>query len=184
MPGPVFIEGDRVDLHTVEAEDVEPLQALVNDPRVRHNLATRLPINREQEEEWFEEHASSDEDVNLVIGVDGELAGTVGLHGVQSVDGSAEIGLFLDPAYWGEGYGTEASRLVTGYGFAELRLHRVVARVFEGNEASRAIWEKLGFRHEARHKEAAYIRGRYLDVHRYAILEGEWGEGREAEDEE
>ncbi|MFB6153001.1 MAG: GNAT family N-acetyltransferase [Halodesulfurarchaeum sp.] len=183
MPGPVFIEGERVDLHTVEAEDIEPLQSLVNDPEIRHNLSTRFPVNREQEEEWFEEHASSDddEDVNLIVGVDGELAGTVGLHGVQSVDGSAEIGLFIDPAFWGEGYGTEASRLVTMYGFDDLRLHRVVARVFEANEASRAIWEKLGYRHEARHREAAYVQGSFIDVHRYAILESEWRERHEEE---
>ena len=56
----------------------------------------------------------------------------------------------------------------------ELRKHRVVARVFEGNTGSQRVWEKLGFRHEAVHEEAQFMDGEYVDVHFYAVLKHEW----------
>jgi RimJ/RimL family protein N-acetyltransferase len=52
--------------------------------------------------------------------------------------------------------------------------HRVEARVIEGNEASRALWETLGFRQEATMLEAAFHDGSHVDVHWYAILDQEW----------
>jgi RimJ/RimL family protein N-acetyltransferase len=48
--------------------------------------------------------------------------------------------------------------------------HRVEARVIEDNEASRRLWEKLGYRHEATMREAAFRDGEYVDLHWYATL--------------
>jgi RimJ/RimL family protein N-acetyltransferase len=174
MPGARFLAGEAVDLHTIEAEDVPFLQAHINDPRVRRHLTVRTPKNELQEETWFEEQVSDGDDVNLlVVGADGP-AGTVRVGPIDDPDGRMEIGLWIREADWGRGYGTEASQLLVEYAFAELRAHRIAARVFEGNEASARVWEKLGFRHEATHREAAFRHGEYVDVHWYAVLEDEW----------
>lgn len=176
MPGPVFIEGDGVTLRTVEEGDIEFLQRTVNDPAVRTTMGRRTPVNGEQEREWFEEHASNNERVDTVICAGGKPVGNVGIGPVDHPDGKAEIGIFVAEEHWGNGYGTEAARLVTDYAFRELRKHRVVARVFDGNTASRRIWEKLGYRHEAVHEEAQFLDGEYVDVRFYAVLEDEWFE--------
>lgn len=177
MSGPVFLEGETVALHTVESEDLEFLQKWINNPAVRSHLTVKTPTNRDQEEAWFEEQVSGDEHINLlVVGPDGP-AGSVGLGPVEDPEGSAEIGLWIREADWGKGYGTEASRLLVGHAFDELRIHRIIAKVFEGNEASTRIWEKLGFRHEAVHRDAAYRGGQYVDLHQFAILEHEWRDG-------
>jgi RimJ/RimL family protein N-acetyltransferase len=64
---------------------------------------------------------------------------------------------------------------MTDYAFDELRQHRVSARVFGFNEASRALFEDtLGYRHEGVHREETYIDGEYRDVHYYGVLESEW----------
>lgn len=177
MPGPVFLEGDRVELRTVEEEDLDFLQETVNDPSVRQFLGGRDPINDQQEREWYEERASDDDGVNLLVCRGGEPAGIVGLHPKDGIGVTSEIGIFLAPDYWSEGYGTEASRVLTDHAFRERRLHRVMARVFEGNEGSKRIWEKLGFRHEGTHVEAEYVDGEYVDVHFYGITKDEWFEG-------
>ena len=174
MPGPVFLAGDRVELRTIEEEDLDFLQQTLNAPTVRRFLGNRGPINGEQEREWFEESYSDDESVNLLITVDGDGAGSIGLHSADPRNVNAEIGIFLAEDYWGEGYGTEASRLITHYAFDECRFHRVIARVFEGNEGSHRIWQKLGFRHEATFSEAEFIDGEFVDVHFYAVLEDDW----------
>jgi len=175
MPGPTFIEGDRVDLCAVDEDDVEFLQETVNDPAVWPNIGARTPLTRKQEREWYEEQASDDDgNVNFVVAVDDDPAGTIGVHGVDDVNGSAELGIFLAEPYWGDGYGTEAGRLATTYAFDQHRRHRVVACVFEGNDASMRVWEKLGFELDGTHRDEVYVDGRYHDVHYYSVLESEW----------
>lgn len=176
MPGPIFLDGDRVSLRTVEEEDLDFLQETLNDSTVRHYLGGRTPINSQQEREWFEERASSDDHINLLICREDEPMGSLGLHSDDSTGTNAEIGIFIAEPFWGEGYGTEASRLLTDFAFRERRHHRVMARVFDGNTASRRIWEKLGFRHEGTYKEAEFLDGEYVDVHFYGMLEDEWFE--------
>jgi ribosomal-protein-alanine N-acetyltransferase len=174
MTGAVFLPGERVDLRTIEESDLDFLQRAINDPAVRRHLTVRWPLNRAQEEAWFEENVASEDRINLlIVGEDGP-AGTIGLGPIDDPDGNAELGIWLRAEDQGAGYGTEASRLLVTHAFDELRLHRIEARVFEGNEASRNLWETLGFEHEAVHREAAYLRGDYRDVHRYVVLEDEW----------
>ncbi|MFC7155872.1 GNAT family N-acetyltransferase [Halomarina halobia] len=174
MPGPTFLRGDSVTLRTVEEEDLDFLQRTINDPAVRRFLSARAPINGRQEREWYEERGSSDEHVNLLVCRGEEPMGSIGLHPRDPTGVNAEIGIFLAEDYWGEGYGTDASRLVTDYAFRERRNHRVTARVFDGNAGSRRIWEKLGFRHEGTHVESEFVDGEYVDVHFYAVLADEW----------
>ena len=174
MPGAVFLAGDRVELRTIERDDLEFLRDAINDPAVRKNLTVRWPINLEQEEDWFEEQVTSDEHLNLLIKGEDGPSGTIGLGPIDDSSGVAELGIWIREADWEQGYGTEASELLLTHAFNELRLHRIEARVFEGNEASRNLWETLGFDHEAVHREAIYLHGEYLDVHRYAMLEQEW----------
>ena len=174
MPGAVFLESDAIELRTVEEADLDFLRETINDPNVRRTIGARSPVNGEQEREWFEQRASSDENVTLLVCRDGEAMGSIGLHFEGPTGANAEIGIFLAEEHWGEGHGTEASRLLTDYAFRERRVHRVLARVFEGNVGSARIWEKLGFRHEATHAEAEFVDGEYLDVAFYAVLEDEW----------
>ena len=112
--------------------------------------------------------------MNFVVAVDGDPVGSLGVHGVDDVNGSAELGIFLAEEHWGNGYGTAAGRLATDYAFDQHRRHRVVVRVFEGNEASARIWEKLGYELEGTHRDQVYANGEYLDVWYYSVLEDEW----------
>lgn len=180
MPGAVYLRGDGLTLRTIEEDDLEFLRDTINDPDVRHHLPNRVPYTLAQEEEYFENVVCDDENVQLLVCADGDRVGTIGLHPADSVSGTGELGIFLAKAHWGRGLGTEASRVMTEYAFAERRLHRVTARVLEGNHGSRQIWEKLGFRHEATLRDADFIDGEYVDVHWYAILEDEWDGGERA----
>lgn len=57
----------------------------------------------------------------------------------------AEIGWYLDTAYNGRGYATEAGRTLLAYGLGSLRLPAVRALVHEDNTASRAVALRCGF---------------------------------------
>ena len=84
---------------------------------------------------------------------------------------NAEIGYWLGKKYWGEGLMTEAVGLVLKFGFGNLKLHRIYARLFEGNTGSARILEKCGFKLEGRLREERYRYGKWHDTLRYGILE-------------
>jgi RimJ/RimL family protein N-acetyltransferase len=56
----------------------------------------------------------------------------------------------LHPGFQGHGYATEAAHAVLSLGFEVLGLHRIVARIDEGNETSAGIARRLGMRQESR----------------------------------
>lgn len=172
MPGPLFLEGESVDLHTVEEEDLDDLQRWINDPDVRPGLGTIDPIDGRQEREWWESIGEGD-DVHLLACVDGEAIGTVGLNDVIQTAGTAEVGYFFAPSAWGEGHGTDAVRTLCRYAFAERRLAKLFAHVFEHNEASARVLEKVGFVQEGRLRDEWFTDGERVDVLRFGLLPDE-----------
>ena len=175
MPGTVFLEGEKVNLRTVEEEDVEFLRDGVNHPDVRVHMGNRRPQNLENEEEFFEEQICDEETLNLLITKDSERVGIISLipEG-DDAEKMAEIGIWLHPEHHGNGYGTEAAQLITEYGFNQLNYHRIYARAHADNEPSCRVWEKLGFEKEGEFRDHTFTQGEYKDVVYYGVLEGEW----------
>lgn len=173
MPGPVFIPGDTVDLHTIEEADLEFLQRNVNDPRVWRRIGSADPVNAQQEREFFEEVVGGDGGVHLLVCADGEPVGTVGLNDLEG-RGAPELGYWVAPDHHRQGYATAAADLLVGYGFDQLGVHRIEARAFDFNEASQTVLERVGFTHEGTSREAAFVDGEYRDALWYGILEEGW----------
>ena len=51
------------------------------------------------------------------------LVGNIGLWGARAKDRCATLGIALGREYVGRGYGTDAMRVIVGYGFREMDLH-------------------------------------------------------------
>lgn len=175
MPGAVFLEGDKLNLRTVEEEDLEFIRDTYNHPEVRKYVSNWKPQNLEQEREFFEEAVSGGEGITLVVSREEEPMGLVGLHEMDQPN-VMEIGLWLHPDFHGNGFGTEAARLTVNHAFNELGAHRVKARAMDNNPASNRIWEKLGFEHEGKLREDMLHEGEYHDTNVYGILKHEWEE--------
>lgn len=173
MPGPVFLRGDRVDLHPIEEADLPFLAETMNDPDVWRTLGSRTPKNQEQEREWFEGLADRDGVVLLVV-VDGDPVGSVGYADVNLDWGTAEVGYAIHPDHWGRGYATEAVTLLTRYAFEERRLEKLTAGVYEHNPASMRVLEKAGWHEEAVLEREAFVGGRRVDVHRFVAHADSW----------
>ncbi|MFB6159504.1 MAG: GNAT family N-acetyltransferase [Candidatus Nanohalobium sp.] len=175
MAGTVFLEGEKINLRTIEEEDIEFLRDGVNHPEVRVYMGNRKPQNYENEEEFFEEQICGEETVDLMISRDREKLGIISLM-PQGDDAEklAEIGIWIHPEHHGNGYGTEASQLITDYAFNQLNYHKIYARAYQGNKASQSVWEKLGFDKEGVFKDHTFTQGEYKDVVYYGVLEGDW----------
>lgn len=81
---------------------------------------------------------------------EGGLVGRVGLYRVR--EGVREVGIILRPDRAGEGHASAAVRVLCGYGFAALGLHRIVADIDPDNLASCRLFEACDFTLEARLK--------------------------------
>lgn len=167
MPGPVYLEGDRLRLRTVESEDEEFVRRYWNAPDMRRFFAKSEPMDRDHITTFLE---TGDREAHFLPCRDGEPVGFVWVFRIDDVAGRGEIGYWIRPEERGRGYGTEAASLGLRYGFDERGLHKVMARVFEGNEPSRRVLEGLGFEEEGNLRDHYYVNGAYVDAALFGLL--------------
>lgn len=98
------------------------------------------------------------------------LLGACGLNNISHEHRKGEIGFWLLPRHWGQGYVPEAASAVLQYGFEQLRLHRIEAVVEGGNGQSERVLQKLGFAYEGRLRESERKNGRFIDLLYYSLL--------------
>jgi RimJ/RimL family protein N-acetyltransferase len=85
-----------------------------------------------------------------------------------------EIGFSFHQAYTGRGLATRALAAVLGFGFVQLGLHRITAATFTDNERAWRLMERVGMRREAHFVHDGFVRGRWVDVYAYGMLDDEW----------
>jgi RimJ/RimL family protein N-acetyltransferase len=107
--------------------------------------------------------------------LDGSHIGMVDYRDVDTVARSATIGITIgEKNLWGQGYGTEALRLLIGYLFNHLNLHRVQLDTWSGNERALRSFARVGFRQEGRLREAVWGPGCYFDKVVMGLLRSDW----------
>ena len=171
MARSAFLRTDGIELCPVESDDAAFLARLMNDPAVRRGIGATTPTALHDEREWIEDH----EGTHLLVVADGDPVGIVGFEETNpSAWGVVELGYFLDPEAWGNGYATTAAALAVEHAFRDRRYAKAVATVYETNPASARVLEKLGFEREATFRKEAFIEGERVDVHRYGLLADEY----------
>lgn len=83
--------------------------------------------------------------LDLVIEVDGEVAGEVGLADIDVDAGTAEIGWWVAAEHRRQGLATRAAQLLASWAVGELCVSAVVARCHPDNPASAAVARAAGF---------------------------------------
>lgn len=170
MPGAVFLATDRIELRTVESEDLEWINGCQNDPRIWQSMLTHTPRSLDRTKQSH----NDDGRIDLLI-CDDDPIGRIWLkqNAIDERYGNATLGYWIDPEAWNDGYATAAVELMVSYGFDHLRLHKVCADVFEFNPASARVLEGNGFTHEGTHRKEAFVNGEYHDRHSYGVLADE-----------
>jgi len=106
---------------------------------------------------------------------DSALIGYVELDGIIWSQGTGWVSIGIgDPAHQGQGYGSEALRLLIDFAFSELNLRRVQLTVFSYNASAIHVYEKLGFRREGAFREFIQRDGQLHDMILYGLLRREW----------
>lgn len=115
----------------------EELRTLIGD----HSVPTM-----EDQLRWFERSKAPDRKMFSLVTVGGELIGHGGFVDIDEEKHTAQLRITIGNSdYWGRGLGTEATQLLTEYGFTKLRLDSIWLRVLPGNERAIRSYEKVGF---------------------------------------
>ena len=82
---------------------------------------------------------------------DGAPVGSIAVSPIGK--GSFRIGYWLDEPQWGQGLMSEATERVVPHVFSEFEASDMVAGYYEGNEGSRHILRRLGFKEDSVSRE-------------------------------
>ncbi len=173
--------GNHVRLRGIERADIPTFVRWFNDPEVREALLWFGPMSQAEEERWFEGRLGGSDE--YLFGIEAEVEperwqhiGNIGLHKIDWRSRACIFGIVIgEKSCWNRGYGTEATRTILRFAFAELNLHRVELEVFDFNRRAQRAYEKAGFRREGTRRAALYRNGAYHDAHIMGILSGEFG---------
>jgi ribosomal-protein-alanine N-acetyltransferase len=170
---------DRLRLRKPELEDAEPLSVIYGHPEAVRYISYPhdggVPKMREKLTRDLESSARG-EGFRWVLCERGQLAplGSVGLFHWSQVDRRAEVGYVLGIQLWGRGVMKELMPVVLRFGFEEMKLHRIEARVDPRNGASLRVLTRAGFTQEGVLREHLADGDVFRDTILLSLLEHEW----------
>ncbi|WP_338672427.1 GNAT family protein [Streptomyces sp. SCSIO 30461] len=177
------LSGTRVLLRPVTADDLPALLPMFDDPeasRLTGNHADGDRLSEARLRRWYATRGDQDDRLDLAV-VDratGVVVGEVVLNLWDPGNESCGFRICLVPGTYGQGLGTEATRLIVGYGFEQLGLHRVSLEVYAFNPRARRAYEKVGFVAEGVLRDALLWEGERVDATVMSILAPEWSRHR------
>jgi len=164
-----FWQGRLVRLRAVEPSDAETHFAWDQDADMERRLdRVHVPRSRAATRQWAERAAvqvSDDDNHHFEIEtLMGEFVGSVSVHNSDRRNGTFELGIAILDAQRRRGYASDAIALVLRYYFEELRYQKLTVRVYDFNEPSIRLFERLGFQHEGRLRRMIFTKGQFFDV--------------------
>jgi RimJ/RimL family protein N-acetyltransferase len=181
MATDVEIVTERLCLRPFHADDLEAFVAYRGKPEVARYQSWDTSYSMVDAERFL----ASQRDVELGVpgawvqlaAVDrrsGTLCGDCAVRVVTDQPATAEVGVTFAPEHQGSGLATEALAAVIGELFEEHGVHRVYAEADDRNVAVHRLFERLGFRCEARLVEADWFKGEWSTLRVFAVLRHEW----------
>ena len=170
--------GTAVGLRAIEEKDLEQLLLWRNQPEMRRFFREYRELGMANQKMWFEQKVLKDEHTRMFAIVSlttGELLGACGLCYIDWQNRCADFSIYIgkDGLYIDKNYAVDAARTMIRYGFEELNLYRLWTEIYEIDEKKKEFFHRLGFIHEATHKETHWTEGRWVDSWYYRLLEKE-----------
>ena len=148
------LKTDRLLLRRARAEDLEPMHAVLSDPRAMRFWSSAPHVALAETREWLERMlaAPDSESDDFIVEHEGRVIGKAGCWRVPV------IGFILHPLYWGRGFAAEALSAVIAHTFGRFPIPAITADVDPRNARSLELLKRLGFGETGR-AERTYLIG-------------------------
>lgn len=177
--GSTLLQGDRVRFRALEDRDLPDLVRWWRDPEwsVLQQMIVRprpdVPVT-EMFRSWSNSERGGDVGFSVVDRESGVLVGHVSLFGGALPVRAATLAVMIGSEHVGQGFGTDAVRVLTDYGFREMGLNRIEIRVHAFNDRAQAVYRRIGYRQEGVRRDATWHDGRFHDEVLMSVLAREW----------
>lgn len=175
-----FLKSKKIGLRAIEKKDTPIITKWLNDEIVTYFMFYgQRPTNEDQIAEEIQKQINSQDNiVFLIVNLRTKKPiGFAGLYGIHPTARKAEFRILIgEKNFWGKGYGTEVTELVTYYGFDRLNLNKIWLGYEKENKAAGITYERAGYSYEGISKEDIYRNSRYYDGVRMAILRRDYYE--------
>ena len=162
MAFPISRAGERILAREWRTDELEGMHRWLSDPNVNRFLSWGTRTRAESAQHFREtlqaQRAKPRTKYYLALELKAAPGLTIGDAGFTWMDPQvAEIGYFLEPAYWGRGYATEAAQIVIALAL-ELGAKRILASCDARNTASEAVMQRCGMQavRSQDHRRRAY----------------------------
>ncbi|KGE16834.1 GNAT family N-acetyltransferase [Paenibacillus wynnii] len=170
----MYFETERLIIREFVTEDIKSVHVYTSDPLVVEHMIwgpsseeeTRDFINLTMEMQKQEPRQGFE--FAVVLKATNQLIGGCGIH-VSGV-GQGELGYCYNRLYWGQGFATEAARVLLEFGFQNLGLHRIYATCRPNNIGSAKVMQKIGMEYEGHFREHMWHKGKWNDSYQYSII--------------
>jgi ribosomal-protein-serine acetyltransferase len=174
----IALDGGR-ELRLLEESDADELYALVEENRAHlarwmQWAAAQTPQGTLQFIRATRAQHDAGEGLQGAIVDRGRIVGVAGMHRVDWINRSVELGYWLAESAQGAGIMTSAARALAGLAFEQMELNRVQICAAVQNERSRALIERLGFQLEGVARAHYRLGTEYHDDAVYSMLASEW----------
>ncbi len=177
MSANLGLMGERIFLRPLAESDLDDYCSWYGDVEVTRLLGMK-PLTRDSARALLNQQLGDAKGVyfSIVRQDTGQVIGYTFLAQIMRNHHVAnEFGIVIGArGLWGQGYGSEATRLMLKYGFRELKLHKIQLLVLDFNERARRLYRRHGFMEEGILREARIVDGVWYDVVLMGILEHEY----------
>ncbi|GAA1709327.1 GNAT family protein [Kribbella yunnanensis] len=178
------LSGARILLREFRANDLDDYLAISGDDRVTDWMAFNS-YDRAKATEMLEgilERSARTDRPDYMLAIarqdDDRVVGFARIAPGTPASGpwSAKLGYAVHADHWGNGYATDAARVMVGFAFGTLGVHRVTAAIGPENAASIAVVKRVGFSYEGHLRDHVFTNGAWRDSLLYSILENEYAD--------
>ena len=183
--GEMILYTERLILRPWEESDAESLYIYASDDRVGYPAGWPAHRNVEDSLEIIRTVLSDPNIYAVCRKGENRAIGSVGLKTGRNTfltdrADEAEIGYWLGVPFWGRGYIPEAVRELQRHCFEDLKMRGLWCAYYEGNEKSRRVQEKSGFKyHHTMAGTEVSLLNEIRTEHVYYLSREEWEKNRE-----
>ena len=149
----MILQTERLQLRPWQDNDADDLYFYAKDPDVGPIAGWPPHQSAEESLNVIRKVLSGPEAYALCLRENGRAIGAIELKlkghtDLTDRDDECELGYWMGKPFWGQGLMPEAARALLRHAFEDLGMEKVWCGFYDGNEKSKRVQEKLGFRYQ------------------------------------